>query len=777
MIEQLDIINLSHYDLGFTDHPLVCHLLQSRWLDQAIDLAADPAQDFSWTVESNNAVLEWWQTAPPARRDLLVELVGRGRIEVCAMPMNHTPTLDAREWRQCTRWLPEALWQALRPRVIMQCDVNGFPRAGAMAFLDAGVDALWMGLNLDTGGSPVPQPSAFWWRMPDGRRLFVWNAIGYPDGYFLFEPEEWRRGPLPLAADTRYRPPRRGDMLAPTAENLQRAHAVCTAKLDTWQRQGYALSRAAVSMTNMWRVDNDPPCAQLPAFIAAWNAAGLQPRLAMTTPSAALAAIRREAGEAIPVLDGEWTNWWANGVASTPRALSASRQAKRLLDALDSPLYQALPEVAQAQEQSTRLLCFFDEHTWGSWNSAAMPDSLDTRGQLAEKVAYAYRPLALTELAVGDVNRQIAPRHPGIHVVNPYPHPYTGWVTLTDDCLRGEYAGVTDEETGREIAFDRQPGVSAFFTTPTMPEQFTTLDTARVFPDRIDGKVVRFWVDQLPPASIRSFTLHTAVSSQPGMPSPVLTLDESGWPVDAAWGKQRLFTAGIGDFAVLEFHGFAPRWTYKDILAIPEAAARQAARHQHSTLTEAIPTGKALVMDTGPTLTYIQDLAHPRLAGMRRVLEVQKGCPHARLSVSILRNAKPSSAEIFYCKLPVAVPGSTVSLSCGGTAFHPDRDLLPHACRDYFAIDDQVVFAGDADDVVVDCHDTALASLGGIYDGLGLEQLPPAPQAVYAVLYNNIWYTNFAGDETGRMDFNFTLYRTTAAQRGYAPQVFAVVNV
>jgi hypothetical protein len=38
-------------------------------------------------------------------------------------------------------------------------------------------------------------------------------------------------------------------------------------------------------------------------------------------------------------MDGEWTSWWANGIASTPREAAATRRAKRLLNALDSPLY------------------------------------------------------------------------------------------------------------------------------------------------------------------------------------------------------------------------------------------------------------------------------------------------------------------------------------------------------------------------------------------------------------------------------------------------------
>ena len=145
MIEHIDITNLSHYDIGFTDHPAVCRRLAGRIIDQALDLVTDSntegsAPRFCWTCESNDAVLEWWQGAPPERRDRFLHAVRVGWIEVCAMPFNHGPTMDARQWKCCVRWLPEELRQPLLSPTVVQSDINGFARAGMMAMMDAGVD-------------------------------------------------------------------------------------------------------------------------------------------------------------------------------------------------------------------------------------------------------------------------------------------------------------------------------------------------------------------------------------------------------------------------------------------------------------------------------------------------------------------------------------------------------------------------------------------------------------------------------------------------------------
>jgi len=205
-IQQLDLIHFSHTDYGFTDHPAVCRDMQRRYLDLALDAAlatadAPEGERFKWTAETTIAVEDWWTVARPERREEFLRMVRAGQLEVSALPLNNTPFLDAAQWHTMTHWLPEELWRQLQPGAAVQNDVNGFPRAGAKMLLDRGVRYLFSGINSTCGGPPLPRLTAFWWKQPDGRRLFVWLSLSYGDGFFLFDPVEWRRGPLPLAAD------------------------------------------------------------------------------------------------------------------------------------------------------------------------------------------------------------------------------------------------------------------------------------------------------------------------------------------------------------------------------------------------------------------------------------------------------------------------------------------------------------------------------------------------------------------------------------------------
>src|SRR5512137_2843566 len=209
-VKQLDIIHFSHTDYGFTDHPTVCRELQRRYLDIALDAALSTRRlpeeaRFRWTAETTVAVEDWWQAASSARRREFLEALRAGQLEVTALPFNNTPFLSREQWQVMMRWRPVELAREGKPQTAVQNDVNGFPRAGAKALLDGGVRYLFSGINSDSGGPPLPRLTAFWWKQPDGRRLFVWMSLTYGDGFFFFEREEWRRGPLPRAGDGLYR--------------------------------------------------------------------------------------------------------------------------------------------------------------------------------------------------------------------------------------------------------------------------------------------------------------------------------------------------------------------------------------------------------------------------------------------------------------------------------------------------------------------------------------------------------------------------------------------
>ncbi len=765
-IQQVDLIHFSHTDYGFTDHPAVCRDMQRRYLDLALDAAqasanAPEGARFKWTAETTIAVNDWWQTATAGRREEFLKAVRAGQIEISALPLNNTPFLSRDQWHTMTHWLPEDLWNDLQPRTAVQNDVNGFPRAGAKELLDRGIHFLFSGINSDSGGPPLPRLTAFWWRQPDGRRLFVWLSLSYGDGFFLFDPVEWRRGPVPRAADARYRPPRPGDILKPDEASVRAAHQHCVERLKQFERDGYRYSVLPVSMTSMWRYDNDPPFAPLAEFAAAWNRLGLRPRLKLVTVTEVMKDLEKVAGPTAPEYIGEWTDWWANGTACAPREVAASRAAKRFLAAAQSPLWGPMPASAQHTiDELTKDLCLFDEHTWGSSMSVALPYSLDTQGQWNEKSRLAWRPMAMAEWLLSQRARtRLVGEGEGFWLANPTRAPFCGWVTMISTCLRDDYRSVTDPTTGARASLEFYPGVQPW-GRPQSTNEFSREDISAVFPDQSPNRHARFWVERLEAAAIKRYQLSKdeAQDTPPSPDKPTINVDENGWPVSAAWaGMQKpLFTAGMGDFVSVKVNAFAPRWALSDIWNSGDATKRERLRNEKIEEVPALPGGRTTVQATPHTIRYVQALKHPRLGWATRQLEVWIREPRARLTFRLNRLSS-FAPEIFYIATPLPCDGTLPRLSSGGQPFTPFTDQLPGSCRDYFAFD------GWADYSMPDGHwlwvsrDAPLLTFGGPQPLARLDRPPARTGRLLAMIYNNFWYRNFLGDEPGVMEFQFDL--------------------
>jgi len=68
--------------------------------------------------------------------------------------------------------------------------------------------------------------------------------------------------------------------------------------------QGYPYDFLTLSITNQWRIDNDPPFPALAEFVSAWNDLDLRPRLNLTTTAETMARIEDLVGDRLPEFSG-----------------------------------------------------------------------------------------------------------------------------------------------------------------------------------------------------------------------------------------------------------------------------------------------------------------------------------------------------------------------------------------------------------------------------------------------------------------------------------------
>ncbi len=761
-IKRVDIVHMSHTDIGFTDHPAVTREQQTRYLDIAIDgvlntESAPPDARFAWTAESAVTVDDWWQKNTPERRKDLIRAIQTGRLEIAALPMNQTPTLSADEWQAALHWLPEEVWNAASPKTGIQNDVNGFPRAGASALLKRNVNNLWMGINPTNGQTPFPVPMCFYWRMPDDRRLFVWLGDAYPNGFYYFFADSWRHGPVPESTDTRYRPPRRGEFYPTDEAALRKAHVRLCGRLGELEARGYNYPVLPLSVTNEWRMDNDPPFLGLADFVAAWDGLGLQPELRMTTVSQAIDDVKPDIDAGLPEYTGEFPDWWANGCASGPREVAASRRAKRNLTAALSPVWGGSADANTRATADTLLreLCLFDEHTWGSADSIGLPSDIDTLGQYNEKARTAYHPLAMSKVLLAQRARTaVYPLEHGYYVANTAPGPWSGWITMKATALREKVSAFENPLTGVTTPVELLPGY-AQFTAPANAGEMTAEADNGTVADNAPGQLLRFWMENAGPrTTVRLVPGAKAGAPAASSPAPTVAVDDNGWPTSVQWPDMNkpLFTESPGSFVCIELIEPSGRWKYNDILQGRDEARRKAALKE----TAAEAAGKTTVVSNGHTTVYTQSMKHPRLKWMTRTLEIHHRDTRAVLTVRLYRISS-ELPEWFYigCAIPT---GDTLPVtSCGGFPFVPFKDQLPHSCRDWFAIDSWADYGTADGHWLWITRDAPIVSFGGPQPLRHLEDAPPSPNRAYALVFDNTWMTNFVADSHGIFEFRFDL--------------------
>lgn len=730
----IDIVHVTHTDYGYTDHPIIAIDLHKRYLDIALDLAIEtqnekPENRFVWTAEALDPFYLWWQEAPKQRRKDMLKMIKRGQIGTNAMPFHIHPFINARQWKEMINWVPEELRSKLQIEVGMQHDVNGFPRSAALNLLNKKVNYLWTGINGAWGGSPFKLPTAFWWKMPDKRKLLVWAGYPYWEGYTFFAESAWRIDQYE-AANTEFYWPRYEDILNDSEEEVRKAHQICINRLKDLRASGYTYPFVVLSFTNQWRMDNDGPIAQLQPFIKKWNELGLKPALRMSTSARAMKDIEKEVGDNIEIYEGEWQDWWSFGLAASPRELQAARHAVQYLKAVESDCWNVSTDAVKAEVKDiNRLLCRYYEHTFASNETSNQPYSLFNLGQLNEKGQFAYRPLERSKWLLAQLMRsQFTDMESGVYAVNTGKTVYSGWIKLDASAFRGRnYNSIKDTKTNQLLPLFK------------------------------NDKEARFWVSDMDQCTYRRFTLQMdTVTTQPTRNLPQITLDESGWVTSVKWDNMRepLFQKGLADFMVLTVNEMN-RWALCDYIHM-DSLARAKRVLEMTDVSWANATQTAQMEETPYSYIIIQKLEHPRVKKLYRQIEIQKSSPRVKVKLSFDRLSS-MIPEIFYVKFPFPASNQKTLATNGGIPFMPYKDHLPNTCKDFFVVDNWVKYEGGDGCRIWSSADVPLINFGGHNFITRIKEAPLNSNELYGMLYNNLWVVNFNTDVSGEMNFEFDI--------------------
>ena len=373
-IEKVYLANHSHTDLGFTDHQDVVFRQHVEFIDRAIELCEYTANypeesQYRWVCEVTGITERWFAQASREDISRFMKCHERGQIEVTAMQWNFTPMLG-----------PEQMARSLYPvsnlrkkygvsiTSAMQSDSNGISWMFVDFLKENGIDFLTMSVNPIRGGVPKPTPQAFQWEGPSGNKLLSWNGFHYLFGRTNAKIGDWRY------VDR---------FLPKLLETLEESDA-------------YPWNFLYCQSTHPIRVDNGPPDIRMVDFVREWNEKGRFPQMVFSTPAKFRTEVLAEHEKKLPVLRGEWLDWWVDGVASSAyetglnRATHSIMRAAETISAWGGDADRPVNDVERLSNVF-EMMSLYDEHTWGAFASVSAPDSLWTKGQWNYKASFAYR--------------------------------------------------------------------------------------------------------------------------------------------------------------------------------------------------------------------------------------------------------------------------------------------------------------------------------------------------------------------------------------------------
>lgn len=759
-ISEILVVHHSHMDVGYTHSQPVFWELQAEYISQVLDWLEETAElpdgaRPKWTCEASEPLRRWLAKAAASDVARFVGLHRQGRLGVSALRWHTTPLADRAGLERLLagkRELEGLLGVGIP--VACQHDVTGVPWPLADVLLDADVDFLIMAINIHLGRAVEPRPGMFRWKAPSGRSLRVFNG----NHYTMFDQ-------LLLAWDDSVERMREG----------WRSHAARLAQL------GYPLDFVYLTTTCspvMW--DNAPPNPFMPDLIRRWNedtaGEGL-PRIAYATFDDLRARAMRVPDERLPVLRGDWTDFWNFGCAASPIATARNQRTKPLLTA--AGLLDGDPaSLAKAMD----LADLYDEHTCGYYDS----DHAHPQAQTTEllKQALAHEGHEHAAFALMDGLERLAGNPPAdrgierVLLVNPGQEPLTIRPELPADWFLEATPANSRSYRASRMFYDglswgsRFPGPNprAFGPVHLPPSSWRILPLTDLPPPEETSEVSH--VIEAASAARRELNFAPAANHQRRTgritsPWHVLRYDPDSGRIlslaDRATGRELLAPRdGIDMFAFVRERTDAlsedRRYAFYQRDLDLEKIDASCWQNWSPVRERAVRVTRCEVECGRNRVTLVRDLQAPGMLNLTQRFTCFADDPVIQLEV-VMELVPEASPQAIYFALPLALAADWQAIfDTAGATVRVDDDQLPGACRNWATAATFAAMGDAGGGVALFTPDAPMVQFGDFHFGRPLDSLPrPANPLLLAWPVNNYWDTNFPRIQPGRIHLRYGL--------------------
>ncbi|MBS1805164.1 MAG: hypothetical protein JST28_17520 [Acidobacteria bacterium] len=713
-----------HLDVGYSDYQAKVSAIQSRILDEAIDLA-EKHPGFRFSTDGEWNLDQFLQSRTPTEKERILQAIKQQKIYIPAQSSNVLTGFPTAETliRSLYASADFSRTHGTPFNYANITDVPSYSWSYASILAAARIPYFVAGSNNDR--APVllqghlNENTPFWWEGPDGGKVLMWYSRHYMQMQFIFG--------LPPVTQT-------GEEVLPLF-------------LQMYQHPSYRASSAIMFGTQVENTDLFPQQAQL---AEEWNARYVYPRIEYSGFHDALASVAAQFGDNIPTVRGDGGPYWEDGIGSDARYAAIERENESRAPSAEKLATVGTlvnPRLAVNREELKSMwanMVLMDEHTWASWNSVSAPDSDEAEKQLRVKdsrsTSAADQREDILRSGMAAIADSISAGVDSLIVFNPLNWKRDANVTV-------------DLDKGMEIS-DRS-------TKQIIPNN--------ILSDRPNFSRVEFRASDVPGMGYKVYDLKRAPSSQPPSPTPTSSTIESSFyrvELDPSSGSIRSILDKQLNKQLVDL---SSPWRFGQYLYVSggdeepnsilqyRAVSPKPVLHPHPAQdgrlisVERTPWGWRAQLESSTTNT-------PKIHSEIRVFENVK-------KIELIENIDKKSElrkEAVYFAFPFAMNHPKFQYEIQNGVVDPDKDMYPGAGHEWFSVQHWVAVQQDGVSAAVMPIDASLVTLGDINRGEWPTTFGQRPGSIFSYAMNNYWHTNYRAEQGGHFQFRYVI--TSAAE-------------
>lgn len=737
------LYNHSHVDIGYTNTHKNVELLHKNNIIEGIKLAEETKShprgaQYVWNPEVSWPLERLWQSNPEKRAEL-IEAIKKGQLSVDASYLNlNTSICSDEELFHVFKFTRNIQKLSGQPSdVFQQLDIPGISWGLIPVMAQEGVRYIMSWPNSDRAGNAHTggmDGKPFWWIGPDGKSKVLFLQ---PGGYA-------NSGSMEKGATTG-RPwfGQRDPEKVPLVIKTGAANVDFTGKLIELENSGYPYDFTVLSWT-LW--DNCPLDADIPFAVKEWNEKYAYPKIIISGGHEIMSMIEEKYGDKLPVVTGDYTEYWTDGIGTAAGLTSKNRNAKERLVQAET-VWSLLANGKKAPrhdfDEGWRYILLGSEHTWCFENPTEpyFQDAIwkvkqsyfhEAEDRSINMLAEALAPV--TDKSNGALGPKEGPANGGIAVINTHTWPQRGIVTLSEsESLKGNKVIGPD---GNEVLSQR-------------------LST---------GELI-FAVSEVPGQSSRHYRVVEGDCSLAGgcrIDGTTLDNEYLKLHIDPQTGNIVDFTTKNSDY------NYADNGGLNTFSWLPANENRP----------EADTVISVSVIEKGP------------LAVELRITSKARGCRSVSRSVRLLANQPWVEITNVVDKLPLVekdgihfgfsfnIPDSKTRVDIPWGVMEVEKDQWPQGNRNWLALQRWLDVSNDTHGITWCSLDAPLFEYGDRYANISMgwggkgnwvTKLEPS-STIYSWVMNNHWHTNFPLTQDGQVTFRYrmlphTEYDVTEANR------------